>query len=317
MNAEIFYLEHQRGSLPRLKGLLRQHVYPALSIIEHRIEWANERDASRAGWRYVKLLQASIPPEKGIELNIHELGIFGYRFYIEVYYAFRYLAGKTFQTDRLSEFFPAVAMQDRMVLIPAGIGKKLEYGDQILSPFNPIDMGGVLEVDFAEAEALKDAMARVGQILRSDFLKELRAYASYQDIREMSMPKVAGDLGVDAGFIGHALETEAAALDFYEQLTCEFDQSRVSPARWTRVHLRIRNDSAIDLDDLAISIRGPAGVQPSRVAATVPAHSAAELPIAIKPEDKGDFPLEISFALPEDRLFANWLPVHHIWLESE
>ena len=160
-------------------------------------------------------------------------------------------------------------------------------------------------------------MSRVGQILRADFLKELRAYASYRDVRQIDMAAMARDLDVDAGLIPHTLSTEAADLDFYRQLTCDFDQHRVSPTRWTRVHLRIRNDSDIDLPQLDISVTGPASVQPGRIQAHVPAHATAEAPIAIKPEDRGDFPLEISLTLPADRLLAGWLPVHHIWLESE
>lgn len=317
MKTEIFYLEHQKGRIEALKNTLRQHIYPALAITEYQIEWAREQDASRAGWRYVKLLQASIPPEKGINLNIHELGVFGYRFYIEVYYAFRYFARRAFQTDRLSEFFPAVAIGDRMVLIPRGLGEKLKGDDQGLSPFNPVEMGGVIETDFDDPAELTQAADQVAGILRADLLRELRAYASYQKAADFDLARIARDLEMDAGFILHALKAEATELDFYDQLHCELDLHRVSPDSWTKVHLSVRNDSDMDLADLSIDVSGPAAIRPSRLAISVPARSTQTLPIAIKPDGRGEFPIEVTFTLPDDRVFANLLPVHHIWLQSE
>jgi hypothetical protein len=81
--------------------------------------------------------------------------------------------------------------------------------------------------------------------------------------------------------------------------------------------LTVRNDSDVALPDLAVEIAGPAKIRPAHIQATFAPHSAQEIPIAIMPEDVGDFPLEVTFVLPDDKLFADWLPVHHVWLQCE
>jgi len=322
MNAEIFYLEEQESLASELKALLRAHIYPGIDITLSRIQVpAYDSDPSELGRRYVKLLQASIPPEKGLQLGVNRLVTFGYRFYIEVYYALTYAAfrygGRTFGEHEFRYFFPAVAIRDRMVMIPAGLGQRLEQTSETLSPFNPLEMGGVAEVDFQNEQMVGEAMARVGGQVRDDFVRELKAYARYQAWGEVDLPQLASDLEVEPGFIYHTLQAETLESAFYQKLSCEVDSDRVALGRWNKMTLTIRNDSDNDLSDLQVSISGPVSIRPTRIRATVPAHSSADVAVAAMPEDSGDFPLEITFVLPDDRLFADLLPVHHIWLQCE
>lgn len=322
MNAEIFYLESQEELIPSLQESLRAHVYPRIAITLNKIQIpSHDRDPSELGRRYVKLLQASIPPEKGLKLGVSRLVTFGYRFYIEVYYVLTYAAfnygGRTFGEHEFGYFFPAVAIRDRMVMIPAGLGERLERASETLSPFNPLGMGGVEEVDFQNEAGIKAAAARVGAQVRDDFTRELRAYARYQTGKEINLPQVAGDLGVDPGFIYHALETETLESAFYQKLTCQVDSDSVSLGRWNKLTLTARNDSDHDLANLQVELSGPVRVRPTRIRVNLPAHSSTDVAVAVMPEDGGDFPVEIVFVLPDDRLFAEMLPVHHIWLRCE
>lgn len=323
MNAEIFFLEEQESLVPRLKELLRTHIHPGIGVTLSEIKVPSyARDASETGRRYVKLLQASIPPEKGLKLGVHRLVTFGYRFYIEVYYvlsypAFRYGRSQTFGEYEFNYFFPAVAVRNRMVMIPEGLGKRLQRTSETLSPFNPLEMGGVLEVDFQDEAMLGEAVSQVGGRIRADFLRELRAYASYSSWGEISLPQIAQDLDVDLGFIQHSLKSEVIEAAFYQKLTCQFDRDRLPFNRWNKVTLTIRNDSDINLSELRVEISGPAKIRPTRIQTDVPAQSSAQVFVAVMPEDVGDFPLEIVFVLSEDQLFADLLPIHHIWLQVE
>ncbi|MCJ7433687.1 MAG: hypothetical protein MUO77_09390 [Anaerolineales bacterium] len=322
MNAEIFYLAEQENSLPLLKEILRTHIYSGLQVKLSKFEASSRvEDADDIGRRYAKLLLASIPPETGLKLSVKNLETFGHNAYIEVYYvlgypAFRYGGTRIFREAEFIYFFPALAIRDRMVLIPNGLRNQLRTAKPEALP-NPIEMGGVLDVDFQDETKVRDAIVQVGQRLRSDFTGELRAYASYQNLKEIDLPKLAQDLGVDPGFIQHSLKTEAVEALFYQKLTCRFDREKIPLKRWTKVNLIIRNDSDAALSDLEVEISGPAQIRPTRLQTGVPAHSSAQLPLAIMPDEAGDFPLEITFALPTDKLLVSWLPVHHIWLQCE
>ncbi len=320
MEAEIFYLKDDDATIPLLKQLLPTHIYPNIKMTLHEFEKSSYiRDMSQVGLRYIKLLQASIPPEKGLELNFKRLATFGYRFYIECYYAFNFFSyGHSNWAKELNNiFFPAVAIRNRMFLIPLSLGEQLKCGNISSTPFYPFEMGGVLEVDFRDKEALNEALVKVGKSIHLELRRELKSYAAYQNLRDINLAQIAEDLGVDMMFLQHSLKSEAIEHIVYTRLKCEFNLKKVSLDRWNKVMLVIDNKSDMNLADLAIEISGPVQILPSRLSVNLPAQATVEIPIAIFPKNPGDFPLEITFVQPEDKMLSDWLPVHYIWVECE
>jgi hypothetical protein len=322
MDAEIFFLDGQESSVALLKELLSSHFYAGLRVTLCKFEPSSyAQDADDIGRRYAKLLLASIPPEAGLKLSLTHLEAFGHHSYIEVYYvlgypAFRYGGRRIFRESEFVYFFPAVAIRNRMVLIPEGLRAQLRMAEPGAPP-NPIEMGGVLEVNFKDEPRLREAVSQAGQRLRSDFLQEVRAYASYQSLKEVNLPKLAQDLGVDLGFVEHSLKTEAIKALFYKTLTCQFDRDKIQFNRWNKLTLTIRNDSDVALSDMGVEVSGPAQIRPTHIQTQVPPHSSAQVSVAVSAEEAGDFPLEIVFVLPGDQLLTDWLPVHHLWLQCE
>ena len=317
MKAEIFYYgEEQRRAALRVKQLLRAHLYPALSPVMSDIIGLTGEASAKMGWRYVKLLQASIPPEQGIQISIKSTHVLGYSSYIHIYYPFVY-SQRDFQIESRKKFFPALAIHNRMVLVPKGLAQLLDYSKEILTPFYPIEEGGVKEVDFNDELTLGDAIARVGEILRKELFAELRAYSTYRSFNQVEFSRVAEQLDTDEGFLRHLCGTVVTECPFYKELTCELDQNEIQAGQWSKVNLTIHNNSPSLLRDITVEIKGPAEILPSRIQTTIPPTSKQQVPIALKPKEIGDFPLEFVFVLPEDEAFAVWLPVHHIWVHSE
>jgi hypothetical protein len=118
-------------------------------------------------------------------------------------------------------------------------------------------------------------------------------------------------------FLQHSLKAEAIEHIVYNRLKCEFNLKKVSLDRWNKVMLVIANKSDMNLADLTVEISGPVQILPSRIQVNLPAQSTVEVPIAIFPQNPGDFPLEITFVQPEDKVLSDWLPVHYIWVECE
>lgn len=316
MNADIFYLDSDQRLVPSLIEGLRRHLHPALTVELHSLS-SNERQVIDMAQRYVKLLQASIQPEKGFRLDLRVLEYFGYRFYIYVYYAFAYTASK--KIEDLRAFLPAVALRNRMALVPSGLGRQLElnWSEQFTSPFKPLEMGGAAEVNFSDPAAVATALAQVAQSTRADLLQEIRAYASFRNPGEISLPSLARDMDVDLGFLQQMFQTGGIERAFYNQLACEIAPNKIAFDRWTKVILSVRNGSDISLSNLQAKIAGPVEIRPARIELDVPAQSAASVPISLKPTDRGEFPLELVLVLPDEQVFSPWLPVQHLWLECD
>src|ERR1044071_5391386 len=107
MIVTVFELEPKEERRTLLEKLFRQYVSPSAVV---------KAAASQDALRYIKLLQAAIPPGKGIQLSSEEFGIYSYRMYIKAYFTIRNMYGlnyRSFLGNDVSNFFPAVAVQDR------------------------------------------------------------------------------------------------------------------------------------------------------------------------------------------------------------
>jgi hypothetical protein len=338
MDADFFYVGTPRITPARLLAMIAAHVDPSIALRAHDANTKDYRERAAIGRRYAQLLQASIPPQLSLSLNVDtDMDLMGARIYIRVYwpiliqeywqydggipviyggYSMQGHASFFLHNQGLTPFFPALAIRDRMVIVPEGQNRVLKGSleDQdALAKLRP----DVTEVNFSDEAKLDQAVAAVGHSLRAELRHELRAYGSFRKPGAWDLADAATHLGVTLGFLQRALEQEAPkATRLYEQLSCEFSGTEVITGCWNRVMLKIRNDSDVDLAELTAQVIGPAEVLPARISAAVKARSSTEVPVAVKPSDPGAFPLEIALLLPEDQVLADLLPRHQIWLES-
>jgi len=247
MNAEIFYAAGQENLVSEIKKELCKCVYPFRSIE------LNEIGAQGSNFeRYSKLIHASILPAHGISLYLKEMESMIYDFYINVYY--KLSSSGVLPIRDLECFFPAVAIRDRMVLVPNGLGnvaKGILFVDNI---FLPMESGGLFEVNYYNQLEIKNRLYQIGESIRSEFLRDLKMYARYQNIQDISLPKLAQDLSVGLDFIMYIISMGATVGTCYNQLTCEFSVDKVQLNRWTKLVLTIENHSEIDIKDLGIQI---------------------------------------------------------------
>ena len=313
MRAELYYLASQEQAVGPLAARLRQHGYAverqpiALSV--------GGSDAVHLAERYVKLLQAALPPERGLRVGVVRQDFMSYSFYFRVYSLLR--AGESSFQRRLVDFFPALAVGERMVLVPLGLQQLLAVDGEGVPVFAPFGQGGVLEVRFGDGEAVEVALEQVDRTVRADLLREVEAYASYQGNRALDLDQASQDLRIDPGFLQQTLAAGAAERGGYAGLACELSGTELPLGRFSRVSLLVTNASDRELARLTVSIAGPVRVLPSRIEVSLPPRGRQEVAVALMPEEAGDFPLEVSFALPQDRALAGWLPVHHLWLHCE
>src|SRR5215213_6320741 len=136
MKVSIFELKGVPSKRALVEELFGKSLFPGVTVT--REEFPPEPGGRDQGWRYLKLLQAAIPPERGISLGLDEFSYSIYRVYIKAYFS---MSGSYWNNTRgfsgpdLLAFFPAVAVQDRMVLVPLGLRRTLARSNEDFPAF--------------------------------------------------------------------------------------------------------------------------------------------------------------------------------------
>ena len=318
MRVSIFELKGVDSKREIVEELFSKSLFPGVTVT--REQFPPESGGRDQGWRYLKLLQAAIPPQQGISLGLDEFIYSLYRVYLKAYFSMSgsYLGStRSFAGSDLLDFFPAVAVQDRMVLVPLGLRQKLVRSNEEFPAFPALKAGGVLELDFNDEDALRTAVRMVSERLHGDFLKELQAYRSFQDLSSLSLQALADDLNADLGYIQHLLKGDEHVFDqaAYNDFEWTMTPEELPVNRWTKVTLGLRNNSDQNVDKLLVQIRGPVKVSPERIELSVAAHSSADTLVAIKPEEIGDYPLEVVVVLPQDKPLAGFVQAKPVWVK--
>ena len=313
MNAEIFFHPEQESKLQAISDILAKRIHPGIKVTlqkaGHRTGKIWGEGYKQAG-RYVQLLLAAVPPDREFAMGVTDLY---YGFYVYSSYFGQY---RTFQGDGARVLFPAVAVNDRMMMVPEQLVTRLTAAEG-LSLFRPLEAGGLIEVDFDQPELVDKAAQKVGDALRAEAIQMVRRFTTYHPRADVNISEVANELGFDVPFLEDALEQQAGKYTFYGQLTCELSRVNFPMKRWTRVTVKIANSSDVGLRNLLVDIRGPVRIRPEQVATDVPANGAAQIDISIQPEEEGEFPIEVAFTLAEDRALRDWLPTTHVWLTTD
>ncbi|AVH60476.1 MULTISPECIES: hypothetical protein [Streptomyces] len=337
MEAEFFGYNPEEWVSARLLELVARHIDPTIALQINDANTVNHRRRTEIGNRYAKLLYASIPPDLGVSIEVHtDLDIMNSRVYVRIYWPmiqwrnwqpfgggqgygsqiYGYQEVNFFADGKgLQYFLPALAIRNRMVLVPAGQNSVFEATDEE-DEVGPLQRD-VIEVDFSDDAALEAAVIETGRMLRRELRREVAAYASFQQPGSWTYLDAAAHLEVPVGFVKRALQEEGEATEkAYRLLRCDIDQERIRHGRWTKIRLQVRNDSDLDFPDVTVTVSGPVQVLPAMISATLPAQETTIVELALNPADIGEFPIEIAFVLPEDQILAEWLPIHHVWLES-
>jgi hypothetical protein len=219
----------------------------------------------------------------------------------------------------LERFLPALAIRDRMVLVPQGQNETLEAIGSNEPPPPPLQRG-VLEVDFEDPAAMEQAFETVGRALRAELREELSAYQSFQLSDRLDLDAASAHLGVPSDLLRHALREQTQARELIlKQVRCSLQPATIVKDVQTRVALSIDNPSAVDLGELRVQLRGPTSgleISPERVPIQLPAESSARADFSVAATREGEFVLEALFldaVVDEARVL---LPVQQLWITS-
>jgi hypothetical protein len=341
MDAEFYCVNAHLDSVGHLLRSLNKFVDPTIAVKVMNFDPEGRTARRDLGQRYTQLLYATIPPER--ELSIEAVGsmeLFGNRIYLRIYwpmlteqYGWDSNVGQYVRNLRLTTsyrqfhagmhglelFLPALAIRDRMVLVPKGQNKTLE-GMGSNDPTQPVLQRSVIEVDFADASDIERACIQVGEELRKELRYELAAYHSYNLSDQSDFDTVSALLGVPPSLLRRAIREEADARELiYNQLSCTVEPTTIVADVQTRITIVVDNPSGVELGDLRMQVRGPSSglaINPERVALRLGANSSARADFSVVAGREGEFVLETIFLDPDFDAPRDMMPAQQIWITS-
>src|SRR4051794_6825737 len=307
MEVELYCLTRDVDRAAYVENLLRRAVDESLVLAVRDLQYGSTFERDPIAVRYAQLLQATIPPEKGLYLSVSTMDFYRDRIYLGIYWPiyvrgyWSEIAGTSvfFEGYSLSRrvtcyptfgaegavperrglelFFPALAVRGRMVLVPKG---QAELLDQIglppmgLSQDLPRD---VVEVDFYDDAELREAAERVGHSLLAEVAHDLQSHVRQFPSETLDVAEVAAKLEVTPAILQHVIAEDIVPL--YGQITCELEEDEFALGRWTKTRLRVHNASESALEQVLVTVSGPVEVRPSSVRVDVPPRAEASAEI--------------------------------------
>ena len=338
MNAEFFCLNTHVDTAGQLVRYLNKFVDPTIGLKVMNVESPEREEMGR---QYTKLLYASIPPERNLNIAaVTQLELFGNRIYIRIYWpmlveglyysysdggivrgVYRSIYERQFHARGrgLERFLPALAIRDRMVLVPKGQNETLESMGPNEPPLPPLQRG-VIEVDFEDLVEIERAFVTIGKELRKELRQELATYKSFHLSDQSDFEKVSAHLGVPPSLLRHALREQSDAEErIYKQLHCAVEPTTIVKDIQTRLSLWIDNPSEVDLGQLRVQVRGPRSgieINPDRVMIELAAKSRVHADFSVAATREGEFVLELLFLDADLDVPRDMLPMQQLWITS-
>jgi hypothetical protein len=250
VKAQVFTLKSQEALRRAIARSLRA-FYEDIEI-EHRI-YDEDSESKRIGERYLHLLKASTVGVGAFSVEVEDqYGSWDYwdsRADVERANYFLRLPH-----DAKEKVFPAIAIMNRMVIVPQGIGDALDVPTGFSYLLKPLDLQGVLAVDFEGRDAIQDAVMRVGAEIRAEIVSLASRQMAMNRIPTPDLEELSDLLGVHVDFMEGLQEDILSPMP---QLTVGITSGPALLRRVSRVVLEIRNGAGQPAGVVGVQVRLP------------------------------------------------------------
>jgi hypothetical protein len=228
-------------------------------------------------------------------------------------YGYSYMKGvkflKIFQ-DSLSSAFPAVAIMDRMVMVPQGIHDAFDKSREFSWFFKPLVSGGVLLVDFRDPESVREGSRQVGIFLKTEISKLCARHMLARRIPRQDFNDLATLLNINKKYLE---QNQAEILVPAVKLTPRIVSGTAYLEKSSRVTIEIQNESEKVMERVRVQVRAPFGALKAPVIETLDFPLGEEgtrrIEFEIFPKAVPYCPLEIFFSLNETRREYSPFPI--------
>lgn len=196
MKARIFALTTQKDECAAIERLLRDHLYRGIEVEYRRFDPVRLNECGDIGRDYIDQMQASMFSADTFCLLVTQGGNWNY---------IGYRAGCRFfprlPEYRMASVFPAVSMMGRMVMMPEAIQKELDCPRGFFYLFKPLDLQGVLLVNFQNERAIHEAIVKIGTRLKMEIVRLGRQQMALKRIKVPDIQELTELLGLEPKFI--------------------------------------------------------------------------------------------------------------------
>jgi hypothetical protein len=316
MIATIFQLESQQHSCDEIESLLRRYVFEDIQVSRLTIsDDYNENNSKLEDvhcWRYVNLLKACMVRVDDFSIVVADGQ--GNSWYMGGEgYGYGYQEGLKFLNifhDSLPSAFPAVAIMGRMVMVPQGIHEAFEKSLEFSWFLKPLDLGGVLLVDFRDPESVREGTRQVGIRLKTEIGRLCARHMWARKIPSRDFDELAALLNIKRKYLE---QNQDEILVPITKLTPKIVSGSAQLETPSRVVLEIQNESDTLLERVRVQVRAPFGVLQAPVVQTLdfPTGEAGIQRIQFEVVTKTSpyCPLEVFFAINETNQAYSPFPI--------
>jgi hypothetical protein len=271
MKAAVFYLDSQDSYYRDIRRALEEHIFPGIDIDRYVISSsygpASELREHEACRLYLRMLRACMIRVEDFRILVgnppYSWCYLGYESDSEHLFANRVLG---IPRANLRAIFPAVAVRDRMVMVPNGIHDALEGAARLPWFLKPLDLQGVTLVDFAKPSFVRDAMEDVGRHLEREIIKLCARHAQMTKLQRPEFDELAKLLAIDISYLKrHERDIMASLIRITPRILS--DPVRLGQA--SAVVLEFTENSGNTLKQVEVHVKGPRGTLEGPVGASV------------------------------------------------
>jgi len=264
MNVQIFYLKDEQEDLCQdIVALLKEHAFrniemqPIPIVISDDYNIESNTDQHKNFKLYVSLLKASMIKCGDFTIIVSDdegrwcyAGGGGYGYEgdpegLNLLYLY---------TRTLSLAFPAVAVMDRMIMVPVGIHEALS-GD-LPWLLKPLEVGGVMLVDFGDRDWLIEVARQVGIWLKTEIAKLCRRHMLARRFPNPNFDKLAELVNIDKNYLEQH-QNEILAFTPLVELTAKIVSGPAQRGKQSLVTVDIQNESETVLERVHVLVRSP------------------------------------------------------------
>ena len=311
MNAQIFCLKSQRKATDRIEALLRRHVFPEIGVdrLEISDDYNTHSDENEHKYcrRFLRLFKASIVKVDDFAIVVADGK--GRWYYMGGSYKDEPYLLELFNKS-MPSVFPAVAIMDRMVMMPRNVGEAFEKSRAFSWFVKPRDLEGMVLADFQHADSVDEGMRQIGLQLRSDIAKLCRRHMLVRKIETPDFVELGQLLGLDTQYLElHRGEIVAP----FARLSSRIVSGAAKIRMPSRVVLEIRYDSQEPLGKVCVRVNAPGGtlVKPVMAAFSFPGGKSdpQQIQFDVAPRTTPYCPLEVFFSMDEAQPVAAPFPI--------
>lgn len=256
MKADVFLLKSQRDLYAEIAASLTSQLYERIEVRRRELDDDYSEDSAvdqhAIGKDYLDLLKASMI--KSGDFTVQMEDHHGNWVYMGNHSRGEYFL-RLFRPS-LTAIFPAVAIMGRMVMVPHAIRAAFDSPSDFSYLFKPLDLQGVLLVDFQDARGVRTAVSTASRQLKAEIATLCRQYMS---LRRIPAPDVQGLtwlselLGISLGFVEKYRDEILVPAP---QLAATITSGAVRMGRPSRVVLELEAKDAVG--NVRVQVRAPA-----------------------------------------------------------